>query len=324
MGLEGIITIYKPAGWTSHDAVAKVRGILHTRKVGHTGTLDPNATGVLPICLGRATRIMEYLELDVKKYRAAMRFGIDTDTQDIWGTEVSRAEETKINSLTEEDIRAALLSMQGEITQVPSMYSAIKVDGRRLYEYAREGRAVKVPERRVSIYEIRPDQIRAGLGYETSCIFDVACSKGTYVRTLCRDIGEKLGVHGTLTSLERTASGIFSLEDAVTIEDLGEMSQEEILTHIIPLDAPLTHFGKLIAADRDARRLINGLSVEAWNFQYEKEPFENEPDPGDVREDYRRMYRVYDGNGRFIGLVTKEKDRTMHPRKIFQSGGGGN
>ncbi len=249
---EGIINIKKPAGMSSHDVVYAVRRLTGIKRIGHTGTLDPEAFGVLPVCIGTAARIPEYLDMDMKKYRCSMLLGVTSDSQDIWGKEVcDRREELKsvgllqaseamnnaFNLKSAEDIKAAepesatcvsaagpvdrervetaLSEFTGVINQIPPKYSAVRVDGRRLYDYARKGQDVKIPERTVFIREItlldyEPEEMKV--------TFDVVCSKGTYIRTICHELGEKLGVGGAMCSLERLESGFFTLENAVDFE----------------------------------------------------------------------------------------------------------
>ena len=195
MNFNGIIVIDKEQNMTSHDVVGRVRRILGTGKVGHTGTLDPMATGVLPICVGKATRIMEYLDMDFKTYRCSMLLGKETDSRDVWGGVLSSVQEAAVNEVREEEIREVFSSFRGLISQKPPIYSAVRVDGKRLYEYAREGKDVEIPSRNVYIKQLEIEEVRVGRGYESSVTFSVTCSKGTYIRSICHDAGEKLGVH---------------------------------------------------------------------------------------------------------------------------------
>ena len=215
--LEGVLLINKPAGWTSHDVVAKVRKMLRVRKVGHTGTLDPSATGVLVLCLGKATRIAEYLVLADKAYRATLRLGVATDTQDADGAVIMRHQ----GSFPEEQtIRSVMQACVGINHQVPPMYSAVKVKGVPLYKAARAGLTVPRVSRECLIHDLKIVSIQRSPTVDV--VFDVVCSKGTYVRTLCADIGETLGVGGHLVCLERRRVGRFTLEQALTLADLTD------------------------------------------------------------------------------------------------------
>lgn len=218
--MTGILVIDKPGGWTSHDVIAKLRGLLGVRRIGHSGTLDPMATGVLPVFVGRATRAVQFATADEKEYIAGLRLGIVTDTQDIWGSVLHECAKT----VDIEELKAALDSFKGEISQIPPMYSAVKKDGKKLYELARKGITVERQPRQIHIRELEL------LSYsENSCVLRVICSKGTYIRTLCNDIGEKLEVGGVMESLRRTRSGIFSLSDAVKLEEIGSAGDRSAL-----------------------------------------------------------------------------------------------
>ena len=214
---NGILNVYKEAGFTSHDVVAKLRGILKQKKIGHTGTLDPGAVGVLPICLGKATKLSMVLTDKDKEYVAVLRLGITTDTQDMTGTVLGENPVT----VSEEKVREVILSFLGSYPQIPPMYSAIKINGKKLYELARVGKEVERPPRMVDIKEL--EILRINL---PEVEFRVVCSKGTYVRTLCHDIGEKLGCGGTMSALERTRSGEFTVADALTLSQIEELIRE--------------------------------------------------------------------------------------------------
>jgi tRNA pseudouridine55 synthase len=222
---DGILIIDKPAGWTSMDVCAKVRGILHERRVGHAGTLDPMATGVLPVFVGRATRAVEFAEGGRKEYLAGLRLGLVTDTQDVTGETL----ETRPVSVTPEQLAAALARFTGEILQTPPMYSAVKVNGQRLYALARKGAEVERRARPVSVYALELLEARSETDFLVRCV----CSKGTYVRTLCHDVGAALGCGGCLFSLRRTEAAGFSLARAVTLEQLQSRGAELLE----PLDA---------------------------------------------------------------------------------------
>ncbi len=230
---NGILIIDKPAGWTSMDVCAKVRGILHEKRVGHGGTLDPLATGVLPVFVGRATRAVEFAENSRKEYLAGLRLGLVTDTQDVTGTVL----ETHPVTVGREALEAALESFQGNISQIPPMYSAVKVHGKKLYELARRGEEVERKPRPVTIYELELLEAEN----ETDCLFRCLCSKGTYIRTLCHDIGQALGCGGALYSLRRTMAAGYTLEEAVTIEDIQEQGEALLL----PLDGLFAQYPAL-------------------------------------------------------------------------------
>jgi tRNA pseudouridine55 synthase len=251
--MNGIINFHKPQQVTSHDCVALIRRLTGIKRVGHTGTLDPMATGVLPICIGSATRITEYLDQDEKTYRCTMQLGIETDTQDIWG-QILR--ERPVENLSPDRIAEAVFSFQGDVVQIPPKYSALKVNGKRLYEYARAGQEVEIKSRHIFISKMCLDEIQG-----SQVTFTVTCSKGTYVRTLCQDIGEKLGCGGTMTGLVRLATGMFRLEEAYTSEQLKTMTKEEIEEILVPVDAPLNQFAPIILDQQTARDFTNGKMI---------------------------------------------------------------
>ena len=251
--MNGIINFHKPQQVTSHDCVALIRRLTGIKRVGHTGTLDPMATGVLPICIGSATRITEYLDQDEKTYRCTMQLGIETDTQDIWG-QILR--ERPVENILPDRIAEVVFSFQGDVVQIPPKYSALKVNGKRLYEYARAGQEVEIKSRHIFISKISLDCIQGN-----QITFTATCSKGTYVRTLCQDIGEKLGCGGTMTGLVRLATGMFRLEDAYTPEALKSMTKEEIEGILIPIEAPLNQFAPMILDQQTARDFTNGKTI---------------------------------------------------------------
>jgi tRNA pseudouridine55 synthase len=251
--MNGIINFHKPQQVTSHDCVALIRRLTGIKRVGHTGTLDPMATGVLPICIGSATRITEYLDLDEKTYRCTMQLGIETDTQDKWG-QILR--ERPVENLSPDRVAEAVFSFQGDVVQIPPKYSALKVNGKRLYEYARAGQEVEIKSRHIFVSKMELNEF-----HDNQITFTVTCSKGTYVRTLCQDIGEKLGCGGTMTGLVRLATGMFRLEDAVMPDILKAMTLEEIQKILLPVDAPLTRFGAVYLEETVARDFTNGKTV---------------------------------------------------------------
>jgi len=252
--VDGVLVVNKAPGWTSHDVVAKLRGLFRGQKVGHAGTLDPAATGVLPILLGKATRIAEYLMDWDKEYRAVLRLGETTDTQDATGTVL---ESRSTTGLTEEAIRSAIGRFQGRVAQVPPMYSAVKVGGVPLYKAARAGRTVERESREITVHGI---EVQGIIGRDVSLL--VRCSKGTYIRTLCADIGAALGVGGHLLALERRRVGPLTIERALTVEEVearfpfGHLEDE-----VISLDAALAAVPALIVDEATALRTLHGVPV---------------------------------------------------------------
>ena len=225
--MDGVLNIYKEAGWTSFDVVAKMRGILKIKKIGHTGTLDPAATGVLPVCIGKGTKKVESFMADDKVYRTVMLLGVTTDSQDMTGEILTR---TEVN-LTEQDVREAIESFIGGYDQIPPMYSAKKVGGRKLVDMARKGIEVERKPRFVNIMDIGIDDMSL-----PRVTMTVTCSKGTYIRTLCHDIGQKLGCGAAMESLIRTRVGRFKIEDAVTLDDLQKLADEDRLEEVVITD----------------------------------------------------------------------------------------
>lgn len=235
---NGIINLLKPAGMTSFDAVSAIKRIFQTKKVGHTGTLDPMATGVLPICIDKGTRIIKYLENDTKSYRCEVLFGYETDTQDAWGS-VTKKSEVKIN---EEKLIKATEKFIGKIQQTPPNYSAIRINGRRAYEYARNGETVTPKAREINIDKF--DIIKIDLKKNTM-LFDIEVSKGTYIRTICSELGNILECGGIMNFLSRTRSGIFNLNSTTSFENLELLySTGRIDEILLPLDFPLSHLSK--------------------------------------------------------------------------------
>ena len=248
--MDGILVIRKEKGYTSHDVVAKLRGILHMKKIGHTGTLDPAAEGVLPVALGRGTRLVELLTEKEKTYEAVLRLGVSTDTQDMTGTILSE----KPVTVTEEEVRETVASFVGEQMQVPPMYSALKVGGKKLYELAREGKTIERKPRPVVFYEIRILDMDLPL-----VRISVTCSKGTYIRTLCHDIGEKLGCGAAMESLLRTKVGRFTLDDAITLAQTEEAVQEGTIEgKILGIEEILAEYPRVCCTKEGDRLLANG------------------------------------------------------------------
>ena len=249
--MDGVIVIRKEKGFTSHDVVAKLRGILHMKKIGHTGTLDPDAEGVLPVALGKATRLVDMITDKEKTYETVMRLGVVTDTQDMSGTVLSQASELNV---TEEELRTVIESFVGDYMQVPPMYSALKVNGKKLYELAREGKIVERKPRPVHFYEIKILEIDLPL-----VRFRVTCSKGTYIRTLCHDIGEKLGCGAAMETLLRTKVGRFTLDDAITLTQTEEaVKNGEIESKVLGIEEILAEYPRVCCTKEGDRLLANG------------------------------------------------------------------
>lgn len=282
--MNGVINIYKNRGMTSFDVVAMVRRVSKMKKVGHTGTLDPEATGVLPICLGKATKIIDYIMENKKVYRVSFKLGMVTDTYDLEGKVLKKQDASFIKK---EDILNCINSFVGKIDQVPPMYSALKQNGVRLYELARQGIEVPREAREVTIYSISNINIES----EDNIEMDVCCSKGTYIRSLCYDIGEKLEVGATMTSLERIQNGPFKKEEAINIEDLTE---ELLRDNLILIEDALDSFEELVVNQGFSKLLRNGVKV------FDKRIFEKE-----VEID--KLYRVYDHKGIFLGLGKRDE-----------------
>lgn len=249
--MDGVIVIRKEKGFTSHDVVAKLRGILHMKKIGHTGTLDPDAEGVLPVALGKATRLVDMITDKEKTYEAVMRLGVVTDTQDMSGTVLSQTAELHV---TEEELRAVIESFVGDYMQVPPMYSALKVNGKKLYELAREGKTVERKPRPVHFYEIEIFEIDLPL-----VRFRVTCSKGTYIRTLCHDIGEKLGCGAAMETLLRTKVGRFTLDDAITLAQTEEAVKNGVIeSKVLGIEEILAEYPRVCCTKEGDRLLANG------------------------------------------------------------------
>lgn len=250
--MNGILIINKEKGYTSHDVVAKLRGILHIKKIGHTGTLDPDATGVLPVCIGNATKVCDLLMDRTKVYTAGVKLGITTDTQDITGTVLSEAPA----NVTEDQLLNAVTRFLGEIDQLTPMYSARKVNGQKLVDLARQGKTVERPVKRVRIDSITVTDFNPEEGTFTML---VTCSKGTYIRTLCNDIGEALGCGACMTSLRRDASGEFTLTDAVTLTEVEQYRDSGRLDEVIkPTDSVFTEYSRADITEEGRKYLTNG------------------------------------------------------------------
>ena len=294
---DGIINVYKEKGFTSFDVVAKMRGILGQRKVGHTGTLDPAAEGVLPVCAGKGTRLCDMLTDHDKTYRATMLLGVVTDTQDTTGTIL---EEKDASHLTEEEVREAIMSFVGDYDQIPPMYSALKVDGKKLYELAREGKVIERKARPVTIHEIVIESMNL-----PEVVMSVSCTKGTYIRTLCNDIGEKLAVGGCMKELLRTKVGRFVLEETLTLADLQKLKEEGRLEEaVFPLEAVFAELPEIRATEEGLDKLLRNGNP----FRYKGIETVSEGD----------AYRTYSMDGQFIGIYEYSEEKHMfYPRKIF-------
>jgi tRNA pseudouridine55 synthase len=294
---QGILPLKKPAGMTSHDCVAKIRKIFSTKKVGHTGTLDPEVTGVLPICIGRATKVAEYMSDYGKEYIGEVTLGVATETEDAHGetVQVKRVEED-ISFRVVEDI---LQSLTGEIEQVPPMYSAVKVNGKKLYEYARRGLEVERPKRKVTIYELELLNKEQTLVKESPVFsFRVKCSKGTYVRTLAVAIGEKLGYPAHMSSLIRTASGPFHLDECVTFDQL-ENPDRPLEEYLTPLEKGISHFPKWTVDPALEAQIRNGSVLQ--------KPKGLEQSPFGVYNEEGKCLAIYQFHPSKPGLIKPEK-----------------
>ena len=297
---DGIINVYKEKGFTSHDVVAKMRGILGQRKIGHTGTLDPEAEGVLPVCAGKGTKLCDMLTDHDKIYRAVLLLGTETDTEDTTGTVL----ETKDTSgLTENEVRDAVCSFIGDYDQIPPMYSALKVDGKKLYELAREGKTVERKARPVKIFDIRIEKMEL-----PEVTMTVSCSKGTYIRTLCHDIGMKLSVGGCMKELLRTKVGRFEIADSLTLTDLQKLKEEDRLAEaVLPVEEVFKELLEIRSDTEEMDKLLkNGNPFRSRAVKAVKN--------GD-------KFRVYHSDGTFIGVFKYDEEKHMYyPEKIFLGG----
>lgn len=290
--MNGIIVIDKPIGKTSHDMVSFVRRLTGIKKVGHTGTLDPDATGVLPICIGRATKAADMLTVSDKAYRTQLVLGKTTDTQDASGKVLKERQV----AVTQADIEEAVSQFIGEISQIPPMFSAIKKGGKKLYELARQGISVEREPRKVTIYDIVIEEINLD---NKTVTLDISCSKGTYIRTLCEDIGEKLGCGAYMNSLVRTKSAGFTLSDSYTQEELAEMKENGMLGDaVLPLDAIFESYEKIKLNQVLAKKVKNGMRIKV----------------NDIKNGEK--YRVYDENDTFL-CISECKNGELVLKKAF-------
>jgi len=299
---EGVLPVWKPEGMTSHDAVARIRKILGMKRVGHTGTLDPQVTGVLPICLGRATRIVEYLQELPKVYRAELTVGYATDTEDLSGQITERADRVV---LTADRIRSVFAGFIGEIEQVPPMYSAVKSDGVRLYELARQGVEVERKARRVTIFRLDIEDIKLDPPHP-AIRFTVECSKGTYIRTLCADLGRALGYPAVMSGLVRLASGSITETECLTLEEIAELADSNRLdARVIPPGEALSHLPAFVLSADAVGMAWNGRKIALSQL-----------DPAAAAD--LPLARVYAPDGRFAGIYRIDREEGWAvPEKLF-------
>ena len=305
--INGILNVHKEAGYTSHDVVAKLRGILRQKKIGHTGTLDPDATGVLPVCLGKATKLCDLIGDWDKTYRAVLLLGRETDTEDLSG-KILRESEVEISP---SEISRILLSFVGSYDQVPPMYSAKKRKGKKLYELARQGIVVEREPSTVFIHHIQV--LSVNLPYVE---FEVTCSKGTYIRSLCRDVGQEAGCGGCMASLVRTRVSDFLLKDALTLSQIESSQNDSSLDkHLRSIDSIFPFYPSLTVKPEGNRLLMNGNSIP-WEFVMGLT--EKCQDDTGVSQEIYPCFKVYDHEGHFIGLYRKsEQEGFLKPEKLF-------
>ncbi len=293
--MNGILNVCKEKGYTSHDAVAKLRGILHEKKIGHTGTLDPDAEGVLPVCVGRATKVCDLLTDWEKTYRTVLLLGVTTDTQDCTGSVLREAEA----ACTEEEVRRCAGEFVGELKQIPPMYSAVRVQGKRLYELARAGVEVERKARTVTIKEIRIDWVRLPRVGMT-----VRCSKGTYIRTLCHDIGEKLGCGGCMEELVRTQAGPFVLSESKKLSEIESLRDEGRLSEILlPIDSVFKGMDR-VALTPEAEKLVRNGNPLSEQMMLRCSGLQKQKAPGEPQQ-----VRVYAQNGEFLAVYEYKPER---------------
>jgi len=298
---HGIINVYKEAGFTSHDVVAKLRGISKQKKIGHTGTLDPDAVGVLPVCLGSGTKVCDMLTDRTKEYVARLQLGLVTDTQDTSGKILEEREVT----VNRDEVLAAIASFVGEQEQIPPMYSALKINGKKLYELAREGKEVERKARPVTVYEIEVLK-EAHPEYEIK----VVCSKGTYIRTLCHDIGQKLGCGGVMAHLTRTGVGEFRIEETYTLTQLQALADEGRLEQaVVPVEKLFENLPALKVRPEGEKPLQNGNQLKQREVFGGRQPLQFSDG---------EQFRIYNGEGVFCGIYQYEDRRKLLcPVKMF-------
>ena len=303
--MDGMILIDKPQSFTSFDVVAVMRGLFHQKKVGHTGTLDPMATGVLPILLGKATRCAPFLEDTNKEYQAQFQLGTATDTQDSKGNVVAVSE----HKVTRQELEQVLPQFRGEILQLPPMYSAVQKDGQRLYVLARQGIEVEREKRPVTIFKCELVSFDENTQTGTLC---VACSKGTYIRTLCHDIGEKLGCGGCMEALIRTRVGRFELKDSISLKELEKIRDEERLgEYLVSVEEMFLDQPKASALPEADSLVHNGNPVKPELVKVERDQTYTD----------QQLFRMYDSDQQFLGVYRYEEDRKwLKPWKMFLGG----
>ena len=304
--INGILNIYKEAGFTSHDVVAKLRGILQQKKIGHTGTLDPDATGVLPVCLGKATKLCDMIGDWDKTYRAVLLLGKETDTEDFSGKTIR---ESDVN-ISSSEIRDILLSFVGVYDQIPPMYSAKKQKGKKLYELARKGIVVERQPSRVTIHQLQI--LSVNLPYVE---FEVTCSKGTYIRSLCRDVGRKAGCGACMASLVRTRVSDYHLEDAMTLSQIESLHREDSLSkYLHTIDSVFPCYSSVIIKEEGNKLLMNGNTIPP---EIVREVIVGSQTEAEITSEMS-CYKVYDYAGHFIGLYQKtEQEGFFKPVKMF-------
>ncbi|HCX63630.1 MAG TPA: tRNA pseudouridine(55) synthase TruB [Eubacteriaceae bacterium] len=304
--MDGIINVYKPKGKTSHDVVGFLRKKCNMKKIGHTGTLDPIAQGVLPVCIGKATRLSNYLLEKDKRYIAEMQLGVRTDTYDLEGTVLERRTPIPVSQEIFDEVARNFI---GTISQKPPIYSAIKIKGKKLYQYAREGIEIEVPNREVTVSDIR-----YLASTEDRVTFEVSCSKGTYVRSLIEDLGNILGCGASMSNLIRTKSGTFDQTTAHTLDEIEAMDQEEIEKILIPMDAPLVDYPPINVKTASKRFLLNGVVLLEKNV--ETLPFPKE-------DTIVRLYCEKQFHG--MGVIRlKDGQKTIKPTFIYKEFANGN
>lgn len=298
--MNGVLNVYKEQGFTSHDVVAKLRGILKIKKIGHTGTLDPDAVGVLPVCIGKGTKLCDLITDWSKTYEAVMLLGTTTDTLDTSGTIISQSEVT----VSEMDVLRACNEFVGEYEQIPPMYSALKHNGQKLYELARKGIEIERKPRIVNINSLRVNDINLEDSQKTVTI-TVDCSKGTYIRSLCDDIGKKLGCGACMMKLTRTRVGDFQLDDTLTLNQISALVLKgEIEERIVPVDDIFRDYESIALPEEYANYLHNGNKIVAGQL------------PDDIIVNEGSRYRVYDSDNIFIGIYIFAEG-VLSPVKIF-------
>lgn len=303
--INGIINIYKEKGFTSHDVVAKLRGITRQKKIGHTGTLDPDATGVLPVCLGNATKLCDLLTDKDKEYETVLLLGKVTDTQDVTGKVLQEADVL----VTEEQVREVVNSFVGPIEQIPPMYSALKVNGKKLYELAREGKVIERKSRPITIHDITILDIK--LTEDCHEIrMRVNCSKGTYIRTLCHDIGEKLGCGGCMKSLVRTKVSKFLLADAITLDEVQKLQQEDkLIDLVIPVADMFPQYPKVYVNEEGNRFLANGNPLKLDHIK-------NKEEAKSLLVEHKEV-RIYNIDEQFSAIYEWQGASNLKPVKMF-------